>query len=115
MKHRFCGGKTSNDHDCQPYRASNGRHGTKFNVKKRCDLVGYALLRSKSTLHELYLEFRERFSDTYSKNDIKTALRILKGEGLIHRNSAGQYVAGLNFLNRWREMAKAATVIPVAY
>ncbi len=92
-------------------KTENGRTTVVNGVRKRCELVLNALIRSDSpmALGQIVSELQERFSETYSSQDISYALGRLVTNRLVTRRGHGSssaYRATNEARAKWRATVK---------
>lgn len=107
---RFRSKTTFNAHDSRSSHQDGGRHQIDNGVKRRCELVLFALLRiGDAGLDELTTHLQGRFSDSYSKGDVSTALQKLAKVGLITmlgKKRGAFYRPTREVLDKWRALDK---------
>lgn len=101
---------TFNNHDCEYVRGK--RITINLGNKKRCDLTLNGILRHGAAgvgLSGLTAHLNERFGNSYSESDIKTACKRLVDEGFVVKSGRGSntiYRGAKNALANWRKAEK---------
>lgn len=103
-----------NTHDSRRLPQSeteNGRTTVLNGVRKRCELALNALIRAEApmSLSQIVKELQERFSETYSSDDISYALGRLVDNRLATRRGHGRssvYRATNEARAKWRATVK---------
>lgn len=111
---RFRRSTSFNTHDSRKLpmsKSTDGRTTVLNGVRKRCELVLNALIRSDVSLAlgQIVTQLQSRFSETYSSDDISYALGRLVDHRLVSRRGHGRssvYLATTEARAKWRATAK---------
>lgn len=98
-----------NAHDSQCSVGPDGRIVVTHSVQKRCELVLYALLSKCSSAKEILARLQRRFSNSYTRGDVASALLKLRRIGLIKTKGSKfetQYSVSPNVIKRFRSLPK---------